>query len=93
MILHASDGLNIVLMEKFEGFTKTVDCKGDDGLMCLNFTSEKAFDYALQTWNFINEADDKRFLLIANHDGCGPDDERQPYFLVHHLFIPRKTRH
>lgn len=79
MNLYASNGLKIVMMEKFDGLTKSVDCKGDDGTMSLTFKSETAFNHALKTWNFINEAKEKKFLLIANHDGCGPDDERQPY--------------
>lgn len=79
MNLHAPNGLNIVMMEKFEGLTKSVDCKGDDGTMSLTFKSKAAFKYALNTWNYVNEATEKKFLLIANHDGCGPDDERQPY--------------
>lgn len=69
----------MIMMERFEGLTSAVDCKGDDGFMSLTFNSENAFSYALKTWDFINEAVEKKFLLIANHDGCGPDDERQPY--------------
>lgn len=79
MTLYADDGLEIVLMERFEGLTKTVDCKGDDGTMSLTFNSKDAFQYALQTWDFINQSQEKKFLLIANHDGCGPNDQRQPY--------------
>ena len=79
MTLYASDGLPIVLMERFEGLTSAVDCKGDDGSMSLTFKSQQAYRYALQIWGYINEDDDKNFLLIANHDGCGPQDERQPY--------------
>ena len=79
MTLYASDGLPIVLMERFEGLTSKVDCKGDDGAMSLVFKSKDAYDYALKTWQYINDKDDEQFLLIANHDGCGPDDERQPY--------------
>ncbi|KAL8699978.1 MAG: hypothetical protein Q9201_005702 [Fulgogasparrea decipioides] len=79
MTLYAPDGLPIILMERFEGLTSAVDCKGDDGSMSLTFKSKEAYAYALKTWQVINEDDDKQFLLIANHDGCGPDDERQPY--------------
>lgn len=79
MNLYASNGLKIVMMEEFEGLTKSVDCQGDDGIMSLTFKSKVAFKHALNTWNYINEATEKKFLLIANHDGCGPDDERQPY--------------
>ncbi|KAL9024350.1 MAG: hypothetical protein Q9196_006579, partial [Gyalolechia fulgens] len=79
MTLYAPEGLPIVLMERFEGLTAAVDCKGDDGAMSLTFKSKAAYDYALQAWEYINEDDSQQFLLIANHDGCGPDDERQPY--------------
>ncbi|KAL8653320.1 MAG: hypothetical protein Q9226_003896 [Calogaya cf. arnoldii] len=82
MILYAPDGLQIVMMERFEPMTSAVDCKGDDGQMSLTFKSKEVFDHAMKTWSFINEAQEKRFILIANHDGCGPDDERQPYLQI-----------
>ena len=81
----------MVMMERFEGLTSSVDCKGDDGLMSLTFASADAFNYALQQWQYINENDNGRFLLIANHDGCGPDDRRQPYLYVILAFPYMKT--
>ncbi|KAL9577879.1 MAG: hypothetical protein Q9212_006082 [Teloschistes hypoglaucus] len=82
MTLYAPDGLQIVLMERFEPLTSAVDCNGDDGNMSLTFKSKDAFQHAVDTWNFINQAPEKKFLLIANHDGCGPNDERQPYLIT-----------
>lgn len=82
MTLFAADGLRMIMMEQFEGLTKAVDCHGDDGQMSLTFNSQKAFDYALKTWSFVNEQDDYKFLLIANSADCGPDDQRQPYLYV-----------
>ncbi|KAI4278080.1 MAG: hypothetical protein L6R38_005321, partial [Xanthoria sp. 2 TBL-2021] len=82
MTLYAPDGLQIVMMERFEPLTSAVDCKGDDGEMSLTFKSKEIYDHAIKTWSFINEAKNERFLLIANHDGCGPDDERQPYLIT-----------
>lgn len=87
MTLQAPDGLEIVLMEKFEGLTTKVDCNGDDGVLSLMFKSKDAFDQALEKWSYINQGEDKNFILIANHDGCGPDDERQPYQLVFRMRI------
>ncbi len=77
--LCAPDGLPIILMERFEGLTSAVDCKGDDGAMSLTFKLGDVYTYALKTWQYINEDDDKQFLLIANHDGCGLNDQEQPY--------------
>ena len=82
MTLYAPDGLLMVMMERFEGLTSSVDCKGDDRTMSLTFKSENAFNYALKQWQFINENDDGKFLLIANHDGCGRNDQRQPYLYI-----------
>ncbi|PWW72556.1 hypothetical protein C7212DRAFT_225177 [Tuber magnatum] len=79
MTLYAPGGQQIVSMETFEGLASAVDCKGDDGEMALTFKSQEAFDYAHTRWSFINEKSENAFLLIANHDGCGPDDQRQPY--------------
>ena len=82
MTLFAPDGLEMIMMERFEGLTTHVDCKGDDGEMSLTFKSKQAFDYAMQTWSHINKKVEDKFILIANHDGCGPDDERQSYFIT-----------
>lgn len=81
MTLYAPDGLMMIMMERFEGLTASVDCKGNDGTMSLTFSSLNAFNYALQGWKYINDNDDGQFLLIANHEGCGPDDSRQPYLI------------
>lgn len=79
MTLQAPPDLPIVLLERFDHMTDHVDCKGDDGEMSLTFKSEYAFRQASNAWKYINEHDDHRFLLIANHEGCGPGEERQPY--------------
>ena len=81
MTLYAPDGLLMIMMERFEGLTSSVDCNGDDGTMSLTFNSLNTFKYALQSWSYINDNDNGEFLLIANHEGCGPDDQRQPYLI------------
>lgn len=79
MKLHASDGMDIVLMERFEDLTKSVDCHGQDGILSLTFKSKAAFNRALEAWSFINEAEEIQFLLITNHEDCSPSDQRRPY--------------
>lgn len=81
MTLYAPDGLLMIMMERFEGLTSSIDCRGDDGTMSLTFKSLNAFNRALQSWSYINDNDNGEFLLIANQDGCGPDDQRQPYLI------------
>ena len=70
------------MMERFEPLTSHVDCEGDDGTMSLTFKSRSAFTHAVKTWASINESTENNFILIANHAGCGPDDERQSYMCV-----------
>ena len=82
MTLYSSDDVLIIMMERFEPLTTSVDCKGDDGEMSLTFRSEDAFRHTLQQWSYINDNEEGKFLLIANHAGCGPDDRRQPYLYV-----------
>ncbi len=82
MKLHASDGMDIVLMELFEHLTESVDCHGEDGTLSLKFKSQTAFNRAVEAWSFINDADEVKFLLITNHEDCSPSDQRQPYMWV-----------
>ncbi|KAL8653595.1 MAG: hypothetical protein Q9226_003789 [Calogaya cf. arnoldii] len=77
MTLYAPDGISIVQMERFEGLTSAVDCKGDDAAMSLAlFKSKQAYNYGLKTSQYINEDDDQQILLIANHEGCGPAEQK-----------------
>ena len=79
MTLFAPDGLQMIMMERFEGYTSTVDCNDDDGILSLTFKSQEAYEYALNTWSHINQRAEDRFILIANHDGCGQENGRTPY--------------
>ena len=76
--LNAPPGLPILLLERFEPLTQYIDCNGDDGHMSLTFKSEDAFKRALEAWSFVNNGI-QRFMVIANHDGCGPKYQRQIY--------------
>ena len=79
MTLHAPNGNPIVMMESFESLTSAIDCDGKDGIMSLTFTSQEALEYAHKKWAYINEDKDTTFIMIANHEGCGPDEQRIPY--------------
>ena len=76
LTLHAQDGLPIVLLERLN---VSVGCRDEEGTLALTFGSTEAFEYAKEQWGYVKKAVDGRFLLIANHDGCGPDDQRQSY--------------
>jgi hypothetical protein len=82
MTLYSPAGLRVVMMEAFEGLTSAVDCKGDDGELSLTFKSADALAHALKQWSWINEDERAQFIMMANHDGCGPDHQRQAYKYV-----------
>lgn len=75
-------GLPLVLLERFEHLTARVDCRGKSGHISLTFTSGDTFEEALKAWRYVNDHVGQQFLLIANHDGCAPEDDRQPYVSV-----------
>lgn len=79
LTLVAPSGFQIVSMEVLEGLTSAVDCQGDDGTISITFKSQEVLDFALKEWAWINEKTEEEFILITNHDGCGPDAERQAY--------------
>ena len=82
LTLFAQDGLPIILLEEFDELIISVDCRDNEGRLDLKFNSTDAFDHAKKQWAYVNEKEHDNFLLIANHDNCGSDDQRQGYMLV-----------
>lgn len=79
MTVMAPNGKKLLLMEKFQGFTRDVDCTtAGDGRLSVTLVSRRIFDY-VQIWNWLNENDKNEFIMITNHKGCGPDAERALY--------------
>jgi len=80
MTLFAPGGVPVILMERFEGLTKAVDCSIEkDGSIGLTLLDQKGFEYAKQAWDWINAADDDEFIMVTDHEGCAPGDERKAY--------------
>lgn len=77
----------IVAMENFQHITSAVECNDDDGKMSMTFVSSNAFDAAKKAWEWLNKDSKNEFLLVANHPGCGADEQRVPYRYA--LMIPR----
>src|SRR5690606_28144421 len=71
--LISPNGKRVIMMEQFETFTKEIDCVGTDGEMSLTFKDKEALDYAGKAWG------DGEFYMIANHDGCAPEDQRKAW--------------
>lgn len=80
MTLFSPDGVPVILMERFEGLTKAVDCSIEkDGFIGLTLRDQKGFQYAKDAWDWINEGEDDEFIMITDHEGCSPGDERKAF--------------
>lgn len=47
----------------------------------MEFNTRADFEYAIRAWNWLNEDETHSFILIADHPSCGPESERQPYYI------------
>jgi hypothetical protein len=80
MMLKAPKGLSIVMMERLGPLTTGVDCSMEgDGALSVTWKDEQVYQEALKSWSRINENKNSNFLIITNHAGCGPDNQRQAY--------------
>lgn len=80
MTLFAPNGVPVIMMERFEGLTKAVDCSIEkDGFVGLTLKDQKGFDHAREAWDWINDGENDEFILITDHEGCSPGDQRKGY--------------
>lgn len=81
LTLHAPENSRILLMEKFEGLTSAVDCSTiGDHKLSITLIDEDVFSY-IQIWSWINEREDNQFVMITNHEGCGPAAQRAVFWV------------
>ncbi|KAF8475514.1 hypothetical protein BDZ91DRAFT_788213 [Kalaharituber pfeilii] len=82
MTLYSPNGIPVIMMERFEGLTKAVDCEvKTDGFISLTLSDEKGFQHAREAWDWINQGEDDEFIMITDHDGCAPEEERKAYHI------------
>ena len=79
--LHSSNGREIVNTESFEHLILSFDCIERDGAISITFNSDEAFQNAVKIWSQATHDEGDDFLLVTNHGGCGPAEERQPYIV------------
>lgn len=78
MTVFSAGNERIISMERFKPMLKSVQC-GEKTV--LEFESREDFEYAIRAWDWVNEDETHSFILVADHPGCGPDDERQPFYI------------
>lgn len=78
MTLYTASSELIISLERFHSMLKSVQC---GNTTVLEFVDNDAFQYAIRAWNWVNEREQHRFILIADDPGCGPDDQRAPFLI------------
>lgn len=73
----------IISLEKFSNSLKSVDC-GET--MKFEFNDAASFADAKTKWNWVDQASENEFILVANDDRCSPE-ERFGLWLVSGLDI------
>ena len=79
MTLEASNYRPMVLLERIESLIDSLDCDIESSRLRLRLKSELAFKRAVQAWSFVNAEESSQFLLLADHDHCKGDINRQPF--------------
>ncbi|KAG0131088.1 hypothetical protein HOY82DRAFT_647637 [Tuber indicum] len=70
MTVNAPKGKKLLLMEKFNDFTKEVDCTtAGDGKLSVTLKERKTYDYVYRIWGWLNKNDRNEFIMITNRKG------------------------
>ncbi|PLB42338.1 uncharacterized protein BDW47DRAFT_122101 [Aspergillus candidus] len=71
------DEASIVSMERFRHLLKSVDCAKDG--MTMEFNDSKAFAHTQKGWQWVNDDDDRKLVLVAGKKHCSWNDHRTPF--------------
>ncbi|KAE8362195.1 hypothetical protein BDV27DRAFT_159980 [Aspergillus caelatus] len=80
---------NIVSMERFGKLLESVHCT--DTSVTVNFKEEQAFTYAEQAWEWVNDMDDRTFVLVIAKGSCNGNTNRLP-FIVSNVTYDKSTK-
>lgn len=67
----------IISMEKFYPLLKSTECTKHS--LTMNFEDEEAYRYGAKVWNWVNDADDHSFVLVAGRGHCQWNEDRLPF--------------
>jgi hypothetical protein len=73
------EGEGIINMEQFHSLIGSVHCSNKN--MSLQFKDEAAFKYAVQDWDWVNDAVNHTLLLVAGAGQCGFNGYRMPFLV------------
>lgn len=78
------DAENIISMEKFQPLLQSTQCTNKS--MTMDFKDERSYQYGQRLWQWVNDADDRKFVLVAGNGHCGWNKHRLPFVVSNVLF-------
>jgi hypothetical protein len=75
---------NILSLQRFKTYLRSVQCTEDN--IDLKFKDDAAFAYAQNIWNWVNEAKNHTFVLVAGTGDCGWNQYRVPFMVSKLVF-------
>lgn len=78
------DEANIVSMERFRHLLKSIDCTSHG--MVVEFENSRAFGYTKRGWQWVNDDDDRKLILIAGSKSCKWNAHRTPFVISSIVF-------
>lgn len=83
------DAENIISMEKFQPLLQSTQCTNKS--MTMDFKDERSYQYGQRLWQWVNDADDRKFVLVAGNGHCGWNEHRLPFVVSNVLFSDAKN--
>lgn len=86
MTMDTGDDELIISMERFASQLESVNCTEE--YMAMTFTSNVTYEHAINSWEWVNANNNRTFIMIANHAGCGKDKSRSPWLVSNVYYEP-----
>ncbi|KAF9887298.1 hypothetical protein FE257_010293 [Aspergillus nanangensis] len=83
----AEDKTSIVSIEKFSKMLKSVHCTNSS--LTMGFKDHASFAYMRRKWQWVNDDDNRKFIMVAGTGNCGWNQHRLPFNVSEIVFDDR----
>ncbi|KAL4964406.1 uncharacterized protein BDV14DRAFT_200932 [Aspergillus stella-maris] len=72
------DDETVVSLDRFAHLLRSIDCT--NRTMTVGFTNQKAYDHVRKVWNWLNDQDPHKLVVVAGARECGWNAYRVPFY-------------
>ncbi|KAL4894508.1 hypothetical protein BDV59DRAFT_192411 [Aspergillus ambiguus] len=83
----AEDKTSIVSMEKFRKMLNSIQCTNTS--LTMGFKDHASFAYVRRKWQWVNDEDDRTFIMVAGTGDCAWNTHRLPFNVSEIVFDDR----